>query len=385
MIAIIAILATFSVLIFCLIVFSTFNSVNCSSKRYGNKVEPKNILSRFSLDYAHKQSLTDPVFTSKEARNLALSRLKNIGVKSVILWGHPLGSHTHSYIHNAFVKAFKDLKFNVDWFDGKKTESIPNGALVITEGEAAKSLPVNPKAFYVLHNVSGKRFKKLPKSKKVILQVVTNCIHVAKGIPIDGNPVQRLDSENNIFMAWASDMLPEEIALKVEVPFSRRKNEVVFVGTVDNGTSTFQNGSELKPFIDECVKLGMQDSITGKKIHGLTFEQNVKRIGAAAIAPAIVGKWQREHGYVPCRLFKNITYGAIPITNSELCKEILPESIFAKTPELLAQAAVSMSKDYNLAEKVWLKAVNRVKNHHTYINRIAALAFAFEQKQLNAR
>ena len=37
-------------------------------------------------------------------------------IKKIIIWGHPLHSHTHSYIHNAFYIAFKYLGYNNYWF-----------------------------------------------------------------------------------------------------------------------------------------------------------------------------------------------------------------------------------------------------------------------------
>ena len=35
----------------------------------------------------------------------------------IIIWGHKLHSHTHSYIHQAFNIAFTHLKYNVLWLD----------------------------------------------------------------------------------------------------------------------------------------------------------------------------------------------------------------------------------------------------------------------------
>jgi len=34
----------------------------------------------------------------------------------VIIWGHPLYSHTHSYVHDAYYKAFKHLGYETYWF-----------------------------------------------------------------------------------------------------------------------------------------------------------------------------------------------------------------------------------------------------------------------------
>jgi hypothetical protein len=38
---------------------------------------------------------------------------------------------------------------------------------------------------------------------------------------------------------------------------------------------------------------------------------NVAAIRRSRIAPAIAGRWQVEHNYLPCRMFKNISYGQL--------------------------------------------------------------------------
>ena len=38
-------------------------------------------------------------------------------IKQVIIWGHKLHSHTHSYVHEGFYRAFLHLGYSVFWFD----------------------------------------------------------------------------------------------------------------------------------------------------------------------------------------------------------------------------------------------------------------------------
>ena len=39
-----------------------------------------------------------------------------------VIWGYPLHTHTHSYIHYGFYKALKSLGYDVRWFDDEKIE-----------------------------------------------------------------------------------------------------------------------------------------------------------------------------------------------------------------------------------------------------------------------
>ena len=34
----------------------------------------------------------------------------------IVIWGYPLHTHTHSYIHNGFKKGFEFLGHEVYWF-----------------------------------------------------------------------------------------------------------------------------------------------------------------------------------------------------------------------------------------------------------------------------
>ena len=63
----------------------------------------------------------------------------------VVIWGYPLYSHTHSYIHAAFYKAFKHLGYETYWFhDEEYPEDFDwNDCVFWTEGFADKNIPLN--------------------------------------------------------------------------------------------------------------------------------------------------------------------------------------------------------------------------------------------------
>ena len=44
-------------------------------------------------------------------------KLQKINVNQIVIWGHKLHSHTHSYIHNAWFKTFNYLNLNTIWLD----------------------------------------------------------------------------------------------------------------------------------------------------------------------------------------------------------------------------------------------------------------------------
>ena len=83
---------------------------------------------------------------------LEANNITNLPIKRVILWGHKLHSHTHSYIHWAFYRTFKHLGFETYWLDNKDSLAGLNLAntLFITEGQVDQRIPVRDDCFYVL-------------------------------------------------------------------------------------------------------------------------------------------------------------------------------------------------------------------------------------------
>lgn len=71
----------------------------------------------------------------------------------------------------------------------------------------------------------------------------------------------------------------------------------------------------------------------------------MKLVNKSAIGSAVVGNWQKENGYIPCRLFKNIASGAIPISNAKF-EHLFGESegIFDSNPNTMIEKALSLSK-----------------------------------------
>ena len=84
-------------------------------------------------------------------------------MKKIVIWGHKLHSHTHSYIHYAFFKSFNYIGVDTIWLnnDDDITSYDFDGALFITEGQVDKNIPINKKAYYVLHNCDLKLYESI--------------------------------------------------------------------------------------------------------------------------------------------------------------------------------------------------------------------------------
>lgn len=291
------------------------------------------------------------------------------GFDKVVIWGHKLHSHTHSYIHNAFYRAFKHLGYQTYWFDNKdnvKDFDFSN-SLFLTEGQVDEAIPLRDDCRYILHNCDQKKYLPfLEKGHCIILQVYTDDVLPRQTVKIA--PCIHYDvSEKIVYMPWATDLLPDEIdAIKAKVKNVIKVPYVYWIGSWTNGT--FGNNSEISPFKKACLKNNIQFESKMK----ISVDENIDLIMKSYMAPTIVGEWQKKVGYIPCRIFKNISYGQMGITNSERVYELFEKKIVynPNTYQLFYDAKQRL-KTFTLDDLYG--QMDFVKTKHTYLNRIATL------------
>ena len=164
-----------------------------------------------------------------------------------------------------------------------------------------------------------------------------------------------------LYMCWATDLLPDEINPEIRKPNS---NKVSWVGTM--GTGTFGNMTELSGFIHACS----ENNITFEHANNLSMEDNRRVIAESYMAPTIVGTWQKQKSYIPCRIFKNISYGMFGMTNSERVYELFDKKIIYSPNEYELFDLMRKKMDSPTFESELIEQIKFVKEKHTYINRI---------------
>jgi hypothetical protein len=324
--------------------------------------------------------------------------------KKVVIWGYPLDTHTHSYIHYAFEKAFKFLGYETLWLnnDSNITGIDFNNSLFFVSGDQDKNIPVLSNSYYILHNVDSRKYFNA-NCKKIFLQVFNKCTSEMNGIEKVNNHTFFDRISNCLFMPWATDLLPHEIDLNNANNQTDNKN-CVWIGTYGGGNGIYENESVINPFFEECKKNKIKiicitpwaneecrnknnkifkESKTNieliKKLqtddiktwyYPTSFEENRMLINNAYLAPTLQGQWQIDSWYIPCRIFKNISYGHLGITNSKAVSDIFNGELIYDTNsvELFNK---SIEKKNNSDCLDWIKyLMNEVKTKHTYINRV---------------
>ena len=152
-------------------------------------------------------------------------------IKRFVAWGHKLHSHTHSYIHNAFIRAFQHLGYPTLWLDNNDDSSEIDfeGSLFLTEGCVETNIPVREDCYYILHNCSGTQFVDIPQNHIIVIQVFT------KGI-FDGRSLTYIEpciyhEGRTLYMPWATDLLPYEINDSIRCLDTNKSESILhFVG-----------------------------------------------------------------------------------------------------------------------------------------------------------
>jgi hypothetical protein len=311
-----------------------------------------------------------------------------MNLNKIIIWGHELHNHTHSYIHNAFYITFKHLGYNVYWFneDGKnnytENENIIdfNNCLYIVHGLESKNLPLNETSYYIGHNIEwvGNQYK-IPRNHNSInetlgipfnniLSLQVYCIRCLNEVNYENSKYYCHTNEKElIYIPWATDLLPHEIDENIKnLESFEIKNISNFIGMPLEHNS--QLNEVLKKYNIEYQNYG--GTFNKNSERNKSIEENMKLIQESIIAPALQTQWQKDNHYIPCRIFKNISYGKMGITNNETVYNLFDKKIiYSENIEELVNEALEFNKREDKFSIIKELMIN-VRDNHTYVNRI---------------
>jgi hypothetical protein len=295
-------------------------------------------------------------------------------IDRVIIWGHkPRHYHTHSHIHSSYYKAFKSLGYETYWFDNDDAKKIQNmnfdGSLFFTEGQVDQKIPLNEKSAYILHHCKNDKY--LQAGNK-ILNLCNYLKYCEEGISFNykdtGNTVEKFgdflfydQKALALYQPWATDLLPDEINLNNPCMFDDSKKDVNYIGSIWE-----ENINQIRPFIQACKDHRKRfRHFKG----GISDERNQRLVQKSFISPDIRGEWHKECGYIPCRIFKNISYGQVAGINSLHVYEKFNGLIaYSEDTYELFNACVGKAK--SISHKQIIDSMIYIRDYHTYINRI---------------
>lgn len=312
----------------------------------------------------------------------------------VVIWGHPLYSHTHSYVHEAYYRAFKSLGYDVHWFhdDEYPVDFDFTNCLFIGEGFADKKIPINDTSCYLIMycpspikyqdagryvdvRMTAVNFKdhiqEYSADKSVLTKLGPACYFDPKTsnkVSVKNDYVDyEMDDYDKVYISWATNLLPDEF--EEEDIYLERENAIYFFGTI-SGHGVCENYSNWHPFLKACSDNQI------KFIHNDPW-QNPMSMGDVIISTQksllgidIRGPQHLKQELLTCRVFKNISYGHLGLTNSKaVYEELEGNCIYNENTEELFYDGMKNRKNYKLITD----GMKFVQENHTYINRVNSL------------
>lgn len=291
-----------------------------------------------------------------------------------VIWGYPLHTHTHSYIHYGFFKALQSLGYDVRWFDDISVNENFENCIFITESNCKKNIPIIKSSKYFIHNFcSGFEKQSLINHENVYNLLV---YHEEYNFP---NNLQSLDDYSwydpetkNIVIMWGTDLLPKEIDNMKPVLYDRSKCDVNFIGTIQ--------GKNAIKFAHICADHGKNfynlGGYTGSSQNdNFKFYDNNESVNSLRKSYLSFDIREEQHlrnGYVPCRVFKNISYGMWTGSNSIKIKKFFGEHLTINNN--LSELYDDLVNDYSsCTEKKIRNSMNYIRDNHTYLNRVNSL------------
>lgn len=325
------------------------------------------------------------------------------GLTKVIVWGYPLHTHTQSYVHAMWHKAFAFMGYNAHWFDD---ENFPkdfdySNSIFIAEGWGDKNIPINDTSVYFVNfGINPKRY--LERGAKFVdlrlnvnqindlnysyelnqlsLEKLGECAYFMKDADDSALAEQfrsGISGYSALYLSWATDLLPHEF--NFDFRFFQRERACYYIGTIGEN-----NIKQLSRFNEALREFQIPFYQVDPWKSPVSFEEAMKLVQKSYIAPDIRGSLIRKNvsgkpdtgadhksiGYIPCRTFKNISYGQLGSTNSLAVKKLFGDLVVYDDDEYkLAYMTRERSQDYDYV----LEQMHYVKDNHTYINRAKAI------------
>lgn len=317
----------------------------------------------------------------------------------VIIWGHPLYSHTHSYVHEAYYRAFKHLGYDVYWFhdDDYPEHFNYTNCLFIGEGFADKKIPISDSSCYlIMYCPSPIKYQNAGRYIDVRMAAVNFKDHIQE-YSLDKNIATKLgpacyfepktsnlvrvkndyvDYEmsdyDKVYISWATNLLPDEF--EEEDIYLERENLIYYCGSISpHGES--ENYSNWVPFIRTCQENEIKFIHNDPWSNPLSMGDVIVRTQKSVLGIDIRGPQHLKQGLLTCRVFKNMSYGHLGLTNSKaIYEELEGNCIFNEDTSQLFYDGMKNRDNYKLIKD----GMMYVKENHTYLNRIKSILSVLE-------
>jgi len=294
---------------------------------------------------------------------------------SIVIWGLKSDTNsTHRYIHNHFFTILKKLGLNVVWCNDEfiNNEFINSNSLVIAYNLACKNLKYRKENYYALLNTVEILVENIDCKNYLRLRVYGE-VPIDQGSDIWCESTIFNKQNHMLYQSWATDLLPEEFLS----PIFSDTNKFYWVGSIWNDENNAGNIVNIN-ILQEVLK---RNNIEFIHCQNISDEENIRSIRSSRIAPAIGGELQVVRSMLPCRLWKNISYGQLGITNLPKSLDVFSDKVIFNTniEELIDKSLSINEKEYKDMTAFQQEIVSE---SHTYLNWFYNVGRAFSELEI---
>jgi hypothetical protein len=291
-----------------------------------------------------------------------------------VLWGGAVSLDSSRWIYRAYRRAFERAGVPVYHVDNQPENRhlIVPGSFVFAFDVWGSNLgPAVDGVDYLTHNFDGEHemCRTVEPERHVRLQVYTDDAlqwDVDWWDPFRGF----LRDGRTLFQPWGTDLPAHQFLEPVWNPDAR---DCCFVGAVwdDGGLG---NATTIPALTAALERRGL------RFVHLTQVPElaNIEAVRRSRFAPALAGEWQVGVNYLPCRVFKNVSYGQLAVTNVRGFTSLFDGGAPAGGADEIVDWALSLDRD------TWLEAIadqQRVVRRYTYDDAVAAAARAFDESR----
>lgn len=192
-----------------------------------------------------------------------------------------------------------------------------------------------------------------------------------------GSRVERIDdvtffdSRNSaLYQPWATDLMPGQEKAFQPLVVGLSTKELNYIGTT--------NHDGLKPKFHALKDVARLHGLNFRAFKGKSDEETRRLVRSSSFAFDLRGQWHLERGYIPCRIWKSMSYGRAVSSNSISLETVFRNRVhFPKLEAELVPMAIEIEgKTGTLAEI--RDNQNWVMSQHTFLNRANAVLNALQ-------
>jgi len=295
-----------------------------------------------------------------------------------IIWGHKLHESTHGYIHSSYKRALDFLGYETHWVDYRDDISSIDlsDAVFIVEHAKYHGMPFLKNCKYVQLSFNNE-FEQHDIPKENIITFRHSC-DIIDPETFEHKEVEKIGElsywdkkTRTLYQAWGTNLLPHEIDYENPIKFNQNEKQLNYVGM----------------FCQKDLWWWAEEFATEiSKNHGVEFKlftqsesdkKNQELIQQSFLCPDFRNDWHLRCGYIPCRVFKNISYGRVCGTNSPWVKQLFGDYVvYGGTPRTLYENLLDaeMNNKINMKESMLY-----IRDNHTYINRVQNIIKLLEE------